>query len=137
MAKIISRNSVYYSALSRVWNLFSCSRVTSVLKVIRWKKASKITGLRCYLVSLQEDSPQLPHTNPIYVPLVDCWQPTPVFLPGESQGQGSLLGCCPWGHTESDMTEATQQQLTVISKFLQNAKEDGNVVFSKGDYMTS
>ena len=30
---------------------------------------------------------------------------TPVFLPGESQGQGSLVGCCLWGHTESDMTE--------------------------------
>ena len=35
------------------------------------------------------------------------WQPTPVFLPGESQGRGSLVGCCLWGHTESDMTEAT------------------------------
>ena len=35
------------------------------------------------------------------------WQPTPVFLPGESQGQRSLLGCCLWGRTESDMTEAT------------------------------
>ena len=38
------------------------------------------------------------------------WQPTPVFLPGESQGQGSLVGCHLWGHTESDTTEATQQQ---------------------------
>ena len=27
------------------------------------------------------------------------WQPTPVFLPGESQGRGSLLGCCLWGRT--------------------------------------
>ena len=35
------------------------------------------------------------------------WQPTPVFLPGESQGQGSLVGCCLWGHTELDMTEST------------------------------
>ena len=35
------------------------------------------------------------------------WQPTPVFLPGESQGQGSLVGCSPWGRTESDMTEMT------------------------------
>ena len=35
------------------------------------------------------------------------WQPTPVFLPGESQGRGSLVGCSPWCHTESDMTEAT------------------------------
>ena len=33
------------------------------------------------------------------------WQPTPVFLPGESQGQGSLVGCHPWGHTELDTTE--------------------------------
>ena len=35
------------------------------------------------------------------------WQPTPVFLPGESQGQGNLVGCSLWGRTESDMTEAT------------------------------
>ena len=35
------------------------------------------------------------------------WQPTPVFLPGESQGRGSLVGCRVWGHTESDTTEAT------------------------------
>ena len=35
------------------------------------------------------------------------WQPTPVFLPGESQGQGSLVGCCLWGRTESDTTEVT------------------------------
>ena len=34
------------------------------------------------------------------------WQPTPVFLPGESQGRGSLVGCCLWGRTESDRTEA-------------------------------
>ena len=38
------------------------------------------------------------------------WQPTPVFLPGESQGRGSLVGYCLWGRTESDTTEATQQQ---------------------------
>ena len=38
------------------------------------------------------------------------WQPTPVCLPGESQGRGSLVGCGLWGHTESDTTEATQQQ---------------------------
>ena len=35
------------------------------------------------------------------------WQPTPVFLPGESQGWGSLVGCRLWGCTELDMTEAT------------------------------
>ena len=35
------------------------------------------------------------------------WQPTPVFLPGESQGWWSLVGCRLWGRTESDTTEAT------------------------------
>ena len=35
------------------------------------------------------------------------WQPTPVFLPGESQGQRSLLGCHLWGRTELDTTDAT------------------------------
>ena len=35
------------------------------------------------------------------------WQSTPVYLPGESQGQGSLVGCRLLGHTESDATEVT------------------------------
>ena len=35
------------------------------------------------------------------------WQPTPVFSPGESQGWGSLVGCCLWGRTESDTTKVT------------------------------
>ena len=32
------------------------------------------------------------------------WQPTPVFLSGESHGWRSLVGCSPWGRKESDMT---------------------------------
>ena len=35
------------------------------------------------------------------------WQATPVFLPGECQGRGSLVGCHLWGRTESDTTEVT------------------------------
>ena len=35
------------------------------------------------------------------------WQPTPVFLPGKSQGRGSLVGCHLWGCTESGMAEVT------------------------------
>ena len=46
------------------------------------------------------------------------WQPTPVFLLGESQGRGSLVGCHLWGCTESDMTEATQQQ-KVLQVFIE------------------
>ena len=35
------------------------------------------------------------------------WQPTPVLLPGKSHGRRNLVGCSPWGRTESDTTEAT------------------------------
>ena len=38
------------------------------------------------------------------------WQPTPVFLPGESRGRGSLVGCHLWGCTESATTEVSWQQ---------------------------
>ena len=36
-----------------------------------------------------------------------AWQSTPVFLPGESHRQRSLVGYSPWGCKESDMTETT------------------------------
>ena len=43
------------------------------------------------------------------------WQPTPVFLPGECQGRGSLVGCRLWGRTESDTADATQQSRVLPS----------------------
>ena len=42
------------------------------------------------------------------IPWRRAWQPTPVFLPGESQGQRSLTGYRPVGHKESDTTEMTE-----------------------------
>ena len=41
-------------------------------------------------------------------PLGKAWQPTPIFLPGESRGQRSLVGYGLQGHKELDVTEATQ-----------------------------
>ena len=35
-------------------------------------------------------------------------QPIPVFSPGDSHGQRSLVGCSPWGHKESDTPEGTE-----------------------------
>jgi len=40
------------------------------------------------------------------IPWRRAWQPTPVFLPGKSHGQRSLVGYSSWDHTELDMTEA-------------------------------
>ena len=39
------------------------------------------------------------------IPWKRLWQPTPLFLPGKFHGRRSLVGCSPWGHEESDMTE--------------------------------
>ena len=49
-----------------------------------------------------------------YIPLPwrRTWHPTPVFLPGESHRQRSLVDCSPWGRKESDTTEATQHAHT-------------------------
>ena len=41
------------------------------------------------------------------------WQPTPVFLPGESHGQRSLVGYSPWGDKESDTTEGLHLFLVI------------------------
>ena len=46
------------------------------------------------------------------------WQPTPVFLPGESQGRGSLVGCHLWGRTESDTTERLSSSSSSISDII-------------------
>ena len=42
-----------------------------------------------------------------------AWQPTPVFLPGEFHGQGSLAGYSPWNHKESDTTEQLTRYISV------------------------
>ena len=66
------------------------------------------------------------------------WQPTPVFLPGESQGRGSLVGCHLWDHTQSDTTEVTQQQQQHATPYQTNnpikkGTEDLNRLLSKED----
>ena len=46
------------------------------------------------------------------------WLPTPVSLPGEFHGMGSLEGYTPWGHKESDMTERLTLSLSVVPMLL-------------------
>ena len=61
------------------------------------------------------------------------WQTTPVFLLGESQGWGSLVGCCLWGRTESDTTEVMQQQQQ-DSQLLHRNGTDWVYVSGEGEY---
>ena len=50
------------------------------------------------------------------IPWSRKWQPTPVFLPGKSYRQRSLVGYSPWGRKESDMTE--RLHLTLVENYL-------------------
>ena len=54
------------------------------------------------------------------------WQPTPVFLPGESQGRGSLVGCHLWDRTESDT------RLKQLSSSRQRIKKQRHYFADKG-----
>ena len=53
-----------------------------------------------------------------------AWQPTPVFLTGESHGQRSLVGYSPWGHKESDTTErpstAPGSRASLVAQLVKN-----------------
>ena len=48
------------------------------------------------------------------------WQPTPVFLPGETHGQRNLAGCSPWGHKELDTTEWLTLSLSLYTSVCQS-----------------
>ena len=68
------------------------------------------------------------------------WQPTSVFLPGESQGRRSLVDCRLWGRTESDTTEAPQQQqieekyLIIENELVQGLTLSGKDLSPRGGY---
>ena len=49
------------------------------------------------------------------IPWTRAWQPTSVFLPGESHGQRNMGGYSPWGHKELDTTETTEHMHLVGS----------------------
>ena len=70
----------------------------------RWKDdfKYKTRGLWVLVLILVRISPRKKNID---WPIPLWRQPTPVFLPGESHGQSSLIGYSPWGHKESDTTE--------------------------------
>ena len=55
------------------------------------------------------------------------WQPTPVFLPGQSHGQRSLVGYSPWGHKELDVTERLHFHFQLRFSSLESEAEKENL----------
>ena len=62
------------------------------------------------------------------------WEPTPVFLPGESQGWGSLVGCHLWGRTELDTTKAQKTKI-MASGSITSWEIDGETVETVSDFI--
>ena len=67
-------------------------------------------GLAVHEVAESDTTEQLHFHFSLFMHWRRKWQLTSVFLPGESQGRRSLVGCRLWGLTESDTTDMTQQQ---------------------------
>ena len=53
------------------------------------------------------------------------WLPTPVFLPGEAQGQRSLVGYSPWSHKKSGTTGVTQHTCRMQGHFFKSVLHPG------------
>ena len=95
--------------------------VRGTLKSLLWYHSSKVSILQCsafFRVQLSHPYMTPGKTRTLtsltfvgkVMSLLLKWQPTPVFLPGESQGWRSLVGCRLWGRTESVTTEAAWRQ---------------------------
>ena len=67
-------------------------------------------------VACQKPAPPPPGFDPWVgkIPWRRKWQPTPVFLPGESHGQRTVFGYSPWGRKELDMTSVVRVYKALI-----------------------
>ena len=109
----------YYSTLySTIYSTGNCTQSPVVTQVGRKPRKEGIMYINMYIMAslvaqLVKNLPAMQKTRvrflgqgiPGKIPWRRKWQPTPVFLPGESHGQRSLAGYSPWGRKESDPTE--------------------------------
>ena len=89
MVTLKLRTKVKYHIANQFW----------ASQVAQWLKKKKKSTCQCRRCKLDPCTRKIPWRRK--------WQPTPVFLPGKSRGQRSLVGCRLWGCTESGTTEAT------------------------------
>ena len=113
-----------YLCYSRTWDFNHCVMVSILTESILWtpeKAMAPHSSTLAWKIPWTEETGRLQSTGSLrvghdwatslslftFMHWRRKWQPTPVFLPGESHGWRTLVGCCLWGHTELDTTEAT------------------------------
>ena len=93
-----------------VWAFFGIGMKTDLLQSCGhcWVSKLNFTGASLLAQTVKNlPAMQETHVRSLGCPWKREWLPILVFLPGEFHGWRSLVGCSPWGLTESDMTEAT------------------------------
>ena len=110
-----SKPKTYYQLLFEVY----CNEVLPICKVTRlcsFAGSQKLTGLPRWHsgkeLACQCGRPKF-NSWAGKIPRRRKWQPAPVFLPGKSHGQRSLVCYSPWGYKELDMTERTHTHTEV------------------------
>ena len=89
--------------LMLVWNTILLWRSTLAWKIPWTEEPGRLQSMGSLRVRHDSATSLSPFT---FMHWRRIWQPTPVFLSGESQGRGSLVGCRLWCHTELDKIEA-------------------------------
>ena len=105
-ARKLGKEPLAFKTVRNTFLLFLSRSLWEFVRVaLRWGFSGGASGkeLACQCRSLKRCGSGLPCVGKIFWRRV--WQPTPVFLPGESHGQRSLTGYSPWGHKESETTE--------------------------------
>ena len=113
-----------YPWVGILWRIFRNKTEILVVFIVKINVKINICSLNSQVLGTTLEKAMAPHSSTLAwkIPWTDPltslslftflhwrrkWQPTPVFLPGESQGRGSLAGCRLWGRTESDTTDVT------------------------------
>ena len=91
-----------------------------------WSRKIPDSGSNSHILLWQADS------LPLVPPGRRAWQPTPVFLPGESHGQRGLAGYSPWGPKESDRTgQLGTAQHRCLNKFIKKSSENEKIKWNQ------
>ena len=132
----------------QVWSCMPCGIAKNKINVNKWNNKKTRKCVHTHIKNKKKEegwehwSLQTKEQHKNHTPTLRrrAWQPTSVFLPGESHGQKNLVGYSPWGHKESDRTKWLILPLPQVKSLFclmqkqqkeneHNRKQDANSIF--------